>query len=77
MRQQEGISITANVYSTSEVLKMPLAIPDYQRPYVWNIDNVEQMLSDIKNSMEQGKHKYRIGSIILHYNDLVDLNYQF
>jgi uncharacterized protein with ParB-like and HNH nuclease domain len=69
---EEPLSITANIISTSEVLKMPLAIPDYQRPYVWNIANVEQMLSDIKNSMEQGKRKYRIGSIILHNNDIVD-----
>ncbi len=69
---EEPISITADILSISEVLKMPLAIPDYQRPYVWNMANVEQMLSDIKNSMEQGKHKYRIGSIILHNNDLVD-----
>ena len=72
LTDNEPLRITANIFSTSEVLKMPLAIPDYQRPYVWNTSNVEQMLSDIKNSMEQGKRKYRIGSIILHNNDIVD-----
>lgn len=70
--EEDPLSISADIFATSEVLKMPLAIPDYQRPYVWNIANIEQMLSDIKNSMEQGKRKYRIGSIILHNNDLVD-----
>lgn len=66
------LSIKANIISTSEVLRMPLTIPDYQRPYVWTTANVEQMLNDIKDSMEHGKRKYRIGSIILHNNDIVD-----
>ena len=66
------LSITADIFSVADVLKMPLAIPDYQRPYVWSTTNVNQMLSDIKNSMEQGKRQYRIGSIILHNDDIVD-----
>ena len=66
------LAITADVFPICDVLKEPLSIPDYQRPYVWSITNVEQMLSDIKNSMEQGKRQYRIGSIILHNNDIVD-----
>lgn len=66
------LSITADIFSVSDVLRMPLSIPDYQRPYVWDTTNVEQMLTDIKNSMEQGKRQYRIGSIILHNDDIVD-----
>lgn len=66
------LSVTANIMPISEILKSPLSIPDYQRPYVWDVANVEQLLSDIKTSMEQGRRKYRIGSIILHYNDIVD-----
>lgn len=64
--------ISAEIMSISEVLNKTLTIPVYQRPYVWSISNVEQMLSDIRNSMEQGRRKYRIGSIILHNNDIVD-----
>lgn len=70
--EEEPLSIDADILPISEVLKKPLTIPNYQRPYVWNISNVEQMLFDIKNSMEQGRCKYRIGSIILHNNDIVD-----
>ena len=68
----DPLSITANIFSVSDVLRMPLSIPDYQRPYVWNTTNVDQMLTDIKNSMEQGKRQYRIGSVILHNDDIVD-----
>jgi len=70
--EEVPLSIGADIFSVSDVLKMPLSIPDYQRPYVWNTSNVDQMLADIKNSMEQGKRQYRIGSIILHNNDIVD-----
>lgn len=70
--EEVPLSIRADIRSVSDVLKMSLSIPDYQRPYVWNTLNVDQMLTDIKNSMEQGKRQYRIGSIILHNNDIVD-----
>lgn len=66
------LNIAADVFTVSEVMGMQLSIPDYQRPYVWNTTNVDQMLTDIKNSMEQGRRQYRIGSIILHNNDIVD-----
>lgn len=69
---ESPLSITADIFSVSEVLKMRLSIPEYQRPYVWSTSNVEQMLSDIKSSMEQGKRQYRIGSIILNNDDIVD-----
>lgn len=72
LTDEAPLSLTADIFSVSDVLKKSLSIPDYQRPYVWNTTNVEQMLTDIKNSMEQGKKQYRIGSIILHNNDIVD-----
>lgn len=43
------LAITADI-RTTQVLKMRLAIPDYQRPYVWDTTNVGQMLTDIKES---------------------------
>ncbi len=64
--------VSADIRSTLDVLNSPLQIPDYQRPYVWTQDNVYQLLQDIKASMEQGHQKYRIGSVILHNNDIVD-----
>lgn len=70
--QDTDIKITPSVKNTQELLNMELSIPLYQRPYVWTTDNIEQMLSDIKKSMDQGKESYRLGSIILHDKDIVD-----
>ena len=62
-----------NIVSIDELLKMPLFIPDYQRPYKWTIQNIEDLLSDITNSITDAEmyrtFKYRIGTIILHKND--------
>lgn len=65
-------TIIAGIKSITEIIALPLRIPSYQRPYVWSTNHVEQLLSDIKDSMEHGKRAYRIGSIILHNNDIVD-----
>ncbi len=72
MAKDTDIKVVASVQNTSELLTKHLSIPIYQRPYVWTENNVEQMLSDIRNSMTQGKENYRLGSIILHNNDIVD-----
>ena len=50
---------------------MNLDIPEYQRPYKWSIQNVQDLLTDITNAIEdaekyRSKFKYRIGTIILH-----------
>jgi uncharacterized protein with ParB-like and HNH nuclease domain len=45
-------------------------VPDYQREYVWNIDNVTQLLDDINSSYSQDKKsEYFIGSIIVCNSD--------
>lgn len=70
--QETDLKITPLICNTNELLSMRLCIPIYQRPYVWTTDNVELMLSDIKKSMDQGKENYRLGSVILHKNNIVD-----
>ena len=50
---------------------MKLDIPNYQRPYKWNIQNIDDLLSDITNAISDADRygsnfKYRIGTIILH-----------
>ena len=61
------------IKSINELLGMELDIPDYQRPYKWTIQNIEDLLSDISNSITDAEmyrtFKYRIGTIILHKND--------
>ena len=43
-------------------------IPNYQRPYVWEQENVYQLLNDINTYRNANKKKYLIGSLIL-FND--------
>ncbi len=61
----------AEIKSINELLNMKLDIPDYQRPYKWDIQNIDDLLSDITNAISDADRyrtdfKYRIGTIILH-----------
>ena len=59
-----------DIISISELLKMNLAIPNYQRPYKWNAKNVADLLGDMEEAIASAeKHddfKYRVGTVILH-----------
>jgi hypothetical protein len=49
----------------------PLSIPEYQRPYCWQDQQLDQLLSDLKahNSNEKtGGLDYYLGSLVLHYD---------
>ena len=61
----------AEIKSTNDLLGMNLNIPDYQRPYKWDIQNIEDLFLDITNAISdedryKTEFKYRIGTIILH-----------
>ena len=56
------------VASVEDLLKLPLIIPSYQRPYRWTKDNVLQLLEDISTARKTERSTYRIGSVII-YND--------
>ncbi|MCM3163242.1 DUF262 domain-containing protein [Metabacillus litoralis] len=48
----------------------PIAIDTYQRPYVWNINKVKELLEDLLEHIEsQPNIPYYMGSILLHKND--------
>ena len=49
-----------------------ISIPDYQRPYKWEIRNVAQLIDDVQEFVEHGT--YRLGSIILHQDEHGKLN---
>lgn len=64
----------AEIKSINELLKMEIDIPDYQRPYKWTIQNIEELLGDISTAINQAElyrtpFKYRVGTIILHENE--------
>ena len=64
---------TAVVVTVEQLLQMKLRIPEYQRPYKWTRRNVEELLQDIKASLEGAGSgspdanplKYRLGTVIL------------
>jgi len=62
--------ITAEIKKINKVLEQKLSIPDYQRPYRWKEENVRLLLQDIFDSWKGGKRSYRIGSVILHKEEL-------
>ena len=41
----------AEIKSVNELLNMKLDIPDYQRPYKWDVQNIDDLLSDITNAI--------------------------
>lgn len=64
----------ADIISINKLLKMELDIPDYQRPYKWSVQNIEDLLNDITNAISDSERfragfKYRIGTIIVHKNE--------
>lgn len=46
-----------------------LKIPEYQRPYKWTAKNANQLLDDIEEAMYRNKEVYRVGTLILHYDE--------
>ena len=61
----------AEIKSIDSLLEMNINIPDYQRPYKWSIQNIQELLVDISTAIEEADKnrtpfKYRIGTIILH-----------
>ena len=63
-----------NILTLFSDKKSDFLIPDYQRPYKWAIQNIEDLLSDITNAILDAERyragfKYRIGTIIVHKNE--------
>lgn len=46
-----------------------LKIPEYQRPYKWTAKNANQLLDDIGEALRDNKEVYRVGTLILHYDE--------
>ncbi len=58
-----------NISSSHLPVGTPLSIPEYQRPYCWRDQQLEQLLNDIKIHDEKNSElDYYLGSLILHYD---------
>ena len=61
-------TLLATVQFIKELPFQKLVIPDYQRPYVWQLKELRQLWDDILQSLAHVRKDYRIGTIILHKN---------
>ncbi|PMO64130.1 hypothetical protein BCT04_14560 [Vibrio breoganii] len=48
----------------AQLLEQKLTIPEYQRPYKWQVKHVNQLVDDIFN--HRTKPCYRLGTVVLH-----------
>lgn len=64
------------ILTVSELLEMPLELPDYQRPYKWQDEHVNQLFDDILH--HSGVGQLRLGTVVLyvepgaHKSEIVD-----
>lgn len=64
------MAVTATISSVKTLLDLKLRIPEYQRPYKWQPQHVNQLLDDLYRHRD--KKRYRLGSIVLHVKEAGD-----
>ena len=66
--------VDVQVYNFSQLLTLgyPLALDNYQRPYVWNREKIEQLVQDLHEFEQQSRDSttpdYYMGALLLHRN---------
>lgn len=66
MSDDNSKPLGSSILTVSELLsKKQLTIPDYQRPYKWTTQHVNQLLGDIVQ--HRNKSAYRLGTVVFHY----------
>lgn len=58
-----------SIVTVEELLKLNLAVPEYQRPYSWSTNSSNILFKDTYEAYKQGIDEYRLGSVILHKKD--------
>ena len=60
----------AKILSVDNLLKMPLVIPNYQRPYKWTTQNIDALLNDISDAInDYQKYNFLISATLLSSHD--------
>jgi len=68
VKEEPAVELFEKKYG--EILRLPLTIPNYQRIYCWEENNVKCLLEDVfEHISANGKTPYRLGTIILHSHD--------
>jgi hypothetical protein len=52
-----------------ELFEKDLEIPEYQRPYAWEKEQVQALLNDLYEAFTKNQPNYLVGNIILHRRD--------
>ena len=61
-----------------EIFNMWYCIPDYQRAYVWDTDQVRDLLDDTISAYRENKEaQYFLGSMVLKINEKSDNNVSY
>ena len=67
-RVASGLGITAEfVQKIQEIFDINLRIPEYQRPYKWQVNHAQQLIIDLLKHFKQNII-YRIGTIVLYHH---------
>ena len=61
-------SVKVEIESFSDLINLPISIPDFQRSYVWTDKNLEKLISDFEESESTQKDEYYMGTILLYQN---------
>jgi len=61
----KSVGRMAQGMKVADLIKAPLKIPVYQRPYTWKQHHVLQLLDDLKDAMDSKQNMYLVGTIIL------------
>ena len=56
------------IETLSDIFKIDMNIPNYQRPYVWTVESASRLYNDIFDAYSSGIKEYRIGNLILNKN---------
>ena len=71
-------TIASDKILVKDVFKEWFRIPDYQRPYVWGIDQVSDLLDDISFAQQQNENsEYFLGSIVLQRREIKNGNSEY
>lgn len=66
--QSDSVGIFEKKYN--DIVHLPLCIPNYQRIYCWEEENVKCLLDDVFEHVSSNSNvPYRLGTIILHSHD--------
>ena len=63
------------IITIKDILKIDLKIPEYQRPYKWTLNNVNQLIDDILTFKD--KKAYRLETIVIYKDKIIFYSINF